>query len=47
LDAAEAIAEEHFWRIDTAETQLRELGFVVEVRPFSDLSFGILAHKRP
>jgi putative AdoMet-dependent methyltransferase len=42
---AQAIEEEFFWSIDTAVPDLLELGFQVETRRFSDLSWGIVAKK--
>lgn len=41
LDAAEAVEEEFFWRIDSATAMLRRLGLTVESRRFSELSWGI------
>ena len=42
---ANAIEEEFFWYLDDSVRQLREIGFAVDTRRFSDLSFGILARK--
>jgi hypothetical protein len=42
---ARALDEEFFWSIDAAVVDLRELGFQVETRRFSDLSHGIVAKK--
>lgn len=44
-DTAESIEEEFFWRLDTAVEQLTRLGFCVQTRRFSDLSFGLLCRK--
>lgn len=44
-EVAEGIREEFFWQIDTAQVQLQGLGFQVQVRPFSDLSWGILPQR--
>jgi putative AdoMet-dependent methyltransferase len=42
---AQAIDEEFFWSIDTARLDLNELGFQVETKRFSDLSWGVIARK--
>ena len=42
---AQAIAEEFFWSIDAAKVNLIELGFQVETKRFSDLSWGVVARK--
>lgn len=42
---AEDIEEEFFWYVDTASKALTELGFQIEVKRFSTLSWGIAAHK--
>ena len=42
---AEAIEEEFFWFLDDAVRKLRQIGFDVTSRRFSDLSFGIRAQK--
>jgi len=42
-DVAEAIEQEFFWFVDDATTALTQLGFRVESRQFSDLSWGIAA----
>jgi putative AdoMet-dependent methyltransferase len=42
---AQAIEEEFFWSIDTAKADLIELGFQVETKRFSDLSWGVVARK--
>jgi len=42
---AQAIDEEFFWSIDTARLDLNELGFQVETKRFSDLSWGVVARK--
>ena len=42
---AEAIEEEFFWFLDSAERRLRKIGFDVTTKRFSDLSFGIRAQK--
>lgn len=43
---AEAIEEEFFWFVDETKNVLKEIGFAVTVKRFSDLSFGILARKQ-
>ena len=40
---AEDIDDEYFWLVDHATAALEGLGFVVESRQFSDLSWGIVA----
>ena len=42
---AQAIAEEFFWSIDAAKVNLIEIGFQVETKRFSDLSWGVAARK--
>jgi putative AdoMet-dependent methyltransferase len=42
---AQAIEEEFFWSIDAAKMNLIELGFQVETKRFSDLSWGVAARK--
>ena len=42
---AQAIDEEFFWSIDTARLDLNELGFQLETKRFSDLSWGVVARK--
>src|ERR1700730_11797590 len=42
---AQAIEEEFFWSVDTAKADLIELGFQVETKRFSDLSWGVVARK--
>ena len=42
---AKAIEEEFFWSIDAAKVNLIELGFQVETKRFSDLSWGVVARK--
>jgi putative AdoMet-dependent methyltransferase len=42
---AQAIEEEFFWSIDAAKVDLIELGFQVETKRFSDLSWGVVARK--
>ncbi len=42
---AQALQEEFFWPIDVTLRDLTELGFQVETKRFSDLSYGILAKK--
>jgi putative AdoMet-dependent methyltransferase len=42
---AQAIEEEFFWAIDAAVPDLIEIGFQVETKRFSDLSWGIVARK--
>jgi hypothetical protein len=42
---AQRLKEEFFWSIDAAVVHLSELGFQVESRRFSDLSYGIIAEK--
>jgi putative AdoMet-dependent methyltransferase len=42
---AQAIEEEFFWPVDTAKADLIELGFQVETKRFSDLSWGVVARK--
>jgi putative AdoMet-dependent methyltransferase len=42
---AQALQEEFFWPIDVTVRDLTELGFQVETKRFSDLSYGILAKK--
>jgi putative AdoMet-dependent methyltransferase len=42
---AQAIEEEFFWSIDAAKADLIELGFQVETKRFSDLSWGVVARK--
>ena len=44
-NTALAIAEEFFWLIDLAVSQLQALGFQVKTTRFSDLSYGIAAQK--
>lgn len=44
-ETAEAIAEEFFWHVDESREALENMGFIIEVNRFSDLSFGILAQK--
>ncbi len=44
-EVAEGILEEFYWPLDTAQERLRGLGFQVEMRSFSDLSWGIWAAK--
>jgi putative AdoMet-dependent methyltransferase len=43
---AQAIEEEFFWSIDGAVQDLVGLGFQVETKRFSDLSWGVVALKR-
>jgi putative AdoMet-dependent methyltransferase len=40
---AQAIEEEFFWSLDVAVRDLIELGFRVETKRFSDLSWGVVA----
>jgi putative AdoMet-dependent methyltransferase len=42
---AQALQEEFFWLIDPTVTDLNALGFQVETKRFSDLSWGIAAKK--
>jgi len=42
---AQDIKEEFFWLIDAAVADLSQLGFLVKIRRFSDLSHGIVAEK--
>ena len=42
---AQAIEEEFFWSIDAAKVNLMELGFQVETKRFSDLSWGVAARR--
>jgi putative AdoMet-dependent methyltransferase len=42
---AQAIKEEFFWTIDTAVADLKAVGFQVETKRFSDLSWGIAGEK--
>ena len=42
---AQAIEEEFFWSIDMAVRDLIELGFQVETKRFSDLTWGVAARK--
>lgn len=42
---AQAIREEFFWSVDLSVRDLVELGFEVETRRFSDLSWGVVALK--
>jgi len=42
---AQAIEEEFFWSIDAAKVNLIELGFQVETKRFSDLSWGVAARR--
>jgi putative AdoMet-dependent methyltransferase len=42
---AQAIEEEFFWSIDAAKADLIVLGFQVETKRFSDLSWGVVARK--
>jgi putative AdoMet-dependent methyltransferase len=42
-DVAGSIEEEFYWNIDSAVTELTFLGFRVDIRQFTDLSWGILA----
>jgi putative AdoMet-dependent methyltransferase len=42
---AQALQEEFFWSIDTATAELSRLGFQIETKRFSDLSYGIAAKK--
>lgn len=44
-NTALGLTEEYFWLIDLAVSQLQALGFQVKTTRFSDLSFGIVAHK--
>ena len=44
-ETVESIAEEFFWLLDEAVEYLETIGFVVTVKRFSDLSFGVLAEK--
>jgi len=44
---ARALQEEFFWSIDTATAELSQLGFQIEIKRFSDLSYGIAAKKAP
>jgi putative AdoMet-dependent methyltransferase len=43
LATVEALKEEFFWLLDPSIQQLERLGFKVEVKRFSDLSYGVLA----
>jgi putative AdoMet-dependent methyltransferase len=43
LATVEALREEFFWLVDLSIQKLEELGFKVEVKRFSDLSYGVLA----
>jgi putative AdoMet-dependent methyltransferase len=43
----EAIDEEFFWNVDQATVWLQELGFTMELKRFSDLSWGVAATKAP
>jgi putative AdoMet-dependent methyltransferase len=40
---AEAIGEEFFWLLDSAVSELAQLGFAVDTKRFSDLSYGLAA----
>jgi putative AdoMet-dependent methyltransferase len=40
---ADSIREEHYWDLSTAVPALERLGFAVETRRFSDLSWGVAA----
>jgi len=42
---AQAIEEEFFWSIDATKVNLIEIGFQVETKRFSDLSWGVTARK--
>lgn len=42
---AESLQEEYFWFVNTAEKTLKQMGFHLSIRRFSDLSFGIAAQK--
>jgi putative AdoMet-dependent methyltransferase len=42
-DVAAAIDDEFFWLLDESVPELQRLGFLVETRRFSDLSWGISA----
>jgi putative AdoMet-dependent methyltransferase len=42
---AQAIEEEFFWSIDATKADLIVLGFQVEIKRFSDLSWGVVARK--
>lgn len=44
-DVAEALEEEFFWLLEQSVLALQNIGFLVEWKRFSDLSFGILAKK--
>lgn len=44
-DLADDIEEEFFWDVDMAAAQLHALGFAVETRQFSDLSWGVAIRK--
>jgi putative AdoMet-dependent methyltransferase len=45
MKTVQALEEEFFWSIDAAVGDLVELGFEVETKRFSDLSYGVLAKK--
>ncbi|MBV9877700.1 MAG: class I SAM-dependent methyltransferase [Verrucomicrobia bacterium] len=42
---AEGIRDEFFWSLDTAIADLQRLGFKVNTKRFSDLSYGVIARK--
>ena len=44
-DVAESIEEEFFWLLDECVADLEEIGFVVTVKRFSELSFGVFIKK--
>ena len=44
---AEAIEEEFFWLLDLDRPALEAAGFTVSTRRFSDLSWGLVAERRP
>jgi len=44
-DVAESIEEEFFWLLDACLADLEEIGFLVTMKRFSDLSFGVMAEK--
>lgn len=42
---ADALEEEFFWWLDASIRELASIGFKVEWKQFSDLSYGIVAKK--
>jgi putative AdoMet-dependent methyltransferase len=47
IRTCKAIENEFFWYLDSAEAILKELGFQISIKRFSELSFGIAAVKYP